>query len=476
MTYQILMCSLIMRQSFIVVFLISMLVSLAAGASDIPATLQSAYERFANKTDHPALELGHKFIGSALDLIRRNHAFETNDENLVSSAIKKLESSNLKVGKEPPKLVARLAVEAMLNTLDPHSGYFTPEAYKQFRGRTKGTFGGLGMEVTLDKETSLIKVIAPIDSTPAARAGILAGDLISHLDGSPLKGLALRKAVRKMRGKPGSKIKLTIIRNSNEPFDVAIVRAIIRCVPVKALLIGKSGYIRITRFNRRTNGAVRRAIQNIQVKLGEDLQGIVLDLRNNPGGLLNQSISVAGAFLDGENVVSSRGRRNGSTREMDDEDGDLLNAARVIVLINEGSASASEIVAGALQDHGRAVIMGTRSFGKGSVQTIFDMKEHGALKITTAMYYLPKGRLIQKHGLTPDIRIAPEKKNKQRREADFKLALKSDGHKVDIPKHEIKEALCPVAGKEKKDRILGCALLYLKSKDTNSFLSRFKAE
>jgi carboxyl-terminal processing protease len=465
-----------MRQNFIRAFLIAVLLPLSAGASDIPPTLQTAYEKFANKTELDALESGQKFMENALNLIRLNHALETNDEALVRSAVEKLESADFKAGEEPPKKIARLIVKTMLKTLDPHSSYFTPEAYKQFKVRTKGTFGGLGMEVTLDQETSFVKVIAPIDGTPAARAGILAGDLISHLDGNPLKGLTLRKAVGKMRGKPGSKIKLTVIRNTNEPFDVAIVRAIIRYVPVKARLIGKSGYIRITRFNRRTNRAVRRAIQKIQEKRGDELRGIILDLRNNPGGLLNQSVSVAGAFLDGGPVVSSRGRREGSTREMEDEDGDLSNAARIIILINGGSASASEIVAGALQDHGRAVIMGTRSFGKGSVQTIFDMKDNGALKITTAMYYLPKGRLIQKHGLTPDIRIAPEKVSKRRREADLKLALKSDGHKDDIAKHEIKEAQCPAAGKEKKDKMLGCALLFLKSKDTDSFLSRFKSK
>jgi carboxyl-terminal processing protease len=467
---------LIMRTRFIAVFLISVFPCFPASTSDIPATLQSVYERFSNKNDRQALETGLKFIGSTLDLIQRNHALEINDEKLVSSAIKKLESSKLRIGKETPKKVARLAVKAMLEMLDPHSSYFTPEAYKQFQVRTKGTFGGLGMEVTLDQETSLIKVIAPIDKTPAAIAGILAGDLISHLDDSRLKGLTLRKAIERMRGKPGSKIKLTVIRNLNVQFDVTIVRAVIRYMPVKTLLIGKSGYIRITRFNRRTNGGVRRAILNIQEKLGDDLQGIVLDLRNNPGGLLKQSVFVASAFLDGENIFSSRGRREGSTQTTDDEDGDLLNAARLVVLINGGSASASEIVAGALQDHGRAVIMGTRSFGKGSVQTIFNMKDNGALKITTAMYYLPSGRLIQKHGLTPDIRIAPEKINRGRREVDLKLALNSDGHKDEVAKHEIKEVLCPVAGKEKKDRILGCALLYLKSKDINSFLSQFKTK
>jgi carboxyl-terminal processing protease len=463
-----------MRQNFIRAFLIAVLLPFTAGASGIPPALQSAYEKFANSNDLEALETGQEFMRKALDLMRLNHALETNDEALVRSAVEKLESSELKAGETPPRKVARIAVRTMLKALDPHSSYFTPKAYKQFKVRTKGTFGGLGMEVTLDQETSLVKVIAPIDGTPAAKAGILAGDLISHLDGSPFKGLTLRKAVEKMRGKPGSKIKLTVIRNKNKPFDVAIVRAIIRYVPVKARLIGKSGYIRITRFNRRTNRALRRAIQKIQEKLGDKLQGIVLDLRNNPGGLLNQSVSVASAFLDGGTVVSSRGRREGSTREMDDEDGDLSNAARVIVLINGGSASASEIVAGALQDYGRAVVMGTRSFGKGSVQTIFNMKDDGALKITTAMYYLPKGRLIQKHGLTPDIRIAPETVSKQRRETDLKLALKSDGHKDDIAKHEIKEAQCPAAGKEKNDRILGCALLFLMSKDTGSFLSRFK--
>ncbi|MBT3765045.1 MAG: S41 family peptidase [Rhodospirillaceae bacterium] len=438
----------------------------------LPPTLQASYDKFANTGDESAHEAGQGLIEKVLELVEANYALEVDLSELATTAIKKIEDSKFEPGKEAPRKVARLAVKTMIKSLDPHSSYLTPEAYKELKVRTKGTFGGLGMEVTLDKESGLVKVIAPIDGTPAARAGIAAGDLISHLDDSSLKGLTLRKAVKKMRGKPGSRIKLTVIRNGDAPFDMVIVRAVIRYVPVKAKLIGKSGYIRITRFNRRTNKAVRLAIKKIKEKLGEGLRGIVLDLRNNPGGLLNQSVSVAGAFLDGGIVVSSRGRRDGSSREMEADDGDLTNSARIIVLINSGSASASEIVAGALQDHARATVMGTRSFGKGSVQTIFKIGDEGALKITTAMYYLPDGRLIQKHGLTPDIRVVPEKKSKRRRETDLKRALKSDGNGNATAKHEIKSSQCPVAGKERKDRMLGCALLFLRSRDTTGFLSR----
>jgi carboxyl-terminal processing protease len=441
-------------------------------AAEVPPALQSAYDKFADVSDESAHEAGQALIEKILKLIEANYALEVDVSELAPDAIKKIEAAKFMPSKEPPRKVARLAVTTMVKSLDPHSSYLTPEAYKELKNRTKGTFGGLGMEVTLDKESGLVKVIAPIDSTPAARAGIMAGDLISHLDGNPLKGLTLRKAVKRMRGKPGSRLVLTVIRNSDAPFDVAIVRAIIRYVPVKAKLIGKTGYIRITRFNRRTNKAVRLAIGKIRAKLGDDLRGIVLDLRNNPGGLLNQSVSVAGAFLDSGIVVSSKGRKDGSNREMEADDGDLTAAARIIVLINSGSASASEIVAGALQDHARATVMGTRSFGKGSVQTIFKIGDEGALKITTAMYYLPEGRLIQKHGLTPDIRITPEKKSKRRREIDLKRALKSDGDTDAKAKLEVKESQCPVAGKERKDRILGCALLFLKSKDTAGFMRR----
>jgi carboxyl-terminal processing protease len=452
--------------------LIALIVPAAtAQAVEVPPALQSSYDKFANISDESAHEAGQELIEKVLELVEANYALEVDLSELAITAIKKIKDSNFSAGKEPPRKVARLAVKTMIKSLDPHSSYLTPEAYKELKVRTKGTFGGLGMEVTLDKESGLVKVIAPIDGTPAARAGVSAGDLISHLDGSPLKGLTLRKAVKKMRGEPGSRIKLTVIRNGDAPFDMVVVRAVIRYVPVKAQLIGKSGYIRITRFNRRANKAVRLAIKKIRAKLGEGLRGIVLDLRNNPGGLLNQSVSIAGAFLDGGVVVSSRGRRDGSTREMEADDGDLTGSARIIVLINSGSASASEIVAGALQDHARATVMGTRSFGKGSVQTIFKIGDEGALKITTAMYYLPDGRLIQKHGLTPDIRVIPEKKSKRRRETDLKRALKSDGDTDAKAEHEIKAEQCPVAGKERKDRILGCALLFLKSRDTTGFLS-----
>jgi carboxyl-terminal processing protease len=453
--------------------LIALIVPTAtAQAVEVPAALQSSYDKFADTNNESAHEAGQGLIEKVLELVEDNYALEVDISELTTSAIKKIKDAKFSPGNEPPRKVARLAVKTMIKALDPHSSYLTPEAYKELKVRTKGTFGGLGMEVTLDKESGLVKVISPIDGTPAARAGIAAGDLISHLDDSTLKGLTLRKAVKKMRGEPGSQIKLTVIRNGDAPFDMVIVRAVIRYVPVKAKLIGKSGYIRITRFNRRTNKAVRLAIKKIKAKLGDGLRGIILDLRNNPGGLLNQSVSVAGAFLDGGVVVSSRGRRDGSTREMEADDGDLTGSARIIVLINSGSASASEIVAGALQDHARATVMGTRSFGKGSVQTIFKIGDEGALKITTAMYYLPDGRLIQKHGLTPDIRIIPEKVSKRRRETDLKRALKSDGDTDAKAKHEIKVDQCPVAGKERKDRMLGCALLFLRAKDTTGFLSR----
>jgi carboxyl-terminal processing protease len=453
--------------------LIALVVPLAtAQAVEVPPKLQASYDKFADASDESAHEAGQGLIEKVLELVEKNYALEVNISDLETTAINKIKEAKFNPGKEAPRKVARLAVKTMIKSLDPHSSYLTPEAYKELKVRTKGTFGGLGMEVTLDKKSGLVKVIAPIDDTPAARAGIAAGDLISHLDGTSLKGLTLRKAVKKMRGKPGSRIKLTVIRNGDAPFDMVIVRAVIRYVPVKAELIGKTGYIRITRFNRRANKGVRLAIKKIKAKLGEGLQGIVLDLRNNPGGLLNQSVSVAGAFLDGGVVVSSRGRKDGSTREMEADDGDPTGAARIIVLINSGSASASEIVAGALQDHARATVMGTRSYGKGSVQTIFKIDDEGALKITTAMYYLPNGRLIQKHGVTPDIRVIPQKVSKKRREKDLKRALKSDGNTDAAAQHEIKEAQCPVLGKERKDRMLGCALLFLKSRDTTEFLSR----
>jgi len=295
------------------------------------------------------------------------------------------------------------AIRGMLSGLDPHSTYLDKEAFKELQVGTTGEFGGLGIEVGM--EDGFVKVIAPIDDTPAQRAGIAAGDLIIRLDDTPVKGLSLRDAVGIMRGKPGSKIVLTVVREgADAPFKITITRAIIKVKSVKSRLLGDGvGYLRITQFQSHTGDNLLAAIDKLNKENKAYLKGLVLDLRNNPGGVLNAAVDVADAFLTKGMIVYTKGRARDSRVEFKATPGDVLAAAPMVVLINVGSASASEIVSGALQDHHRAVIMGSRSFGKGSVQTVLPMKNGAALKLTTARYYTPSGRSIQAEGITPDI-------------------------------------------------------------------------
>ncbi len=293
----------------------------------------------------------------------------------------------------------------MLTSLDPHSSYMDAETYKDMQVQTRGEFGGLGIEVTM--EDGLVKVVSPIDDTPAQRAGLKTGDLISQINGQPIQGLTLNQAVDLMRGPVNTSITVTILRKDTQPFDVTMKRDIVRIKSVKSMLKGDVGYIRITTFNEQTDTGLEKAIASISQKAGggKKVSGYVLDLRNNPGGLLDQAISVCDDFLDHGEVVSTRGRRSDDIQRYNARSGDLIAGKPVVVLINGGSASASEIVAGALQDHQRATMMGTRSFGKGSVQTIIPLSggADGAMRLTTARYYTPSGRSIQATGIEPDI-------------------------------------------------------------------------
>jgi carboxyl-terminal processing protease len=297
------------------------------------------------------------------------------------------------------------AINGMLSGLDPHSSYLSPKSFKDMQVQTSGKFGGLGIEVTM--EEGVVKVVSPIDDTPAAKAGILPGDLITALDGDQVQGMTLNQAVDKMRGGINTPITLTIERKGVEkPFDVKLVRAEITIQSVRSREEGQVGYIRITSFNEQTFDGLKAAIEKIQTDVGkEKVQGYVLDLRNNPGGLLDQAIAVSDAFLERGEIVSTRGRHPEETQRYNAHSGDLTGGKPVIVLINGGSASASEIVAGALQDHRRATMVGTRSFGKGSVQTIIPLGANGALRLTTARYYTPSGRSIQAKGIDPDIEV-----------------------------------------------------------------------
>jgi carboxyl-terminal processing protease len=299
------------------------------------------------------------------------------------------------------------AINGMLAGLDPHSSYMDAKSFRDMQVQTRGEFGGLGIEVTM--EDGLIKVVAPIDETPAAKAGILANDIITKLDDEQVQGLTLNQAVEKMRGPINTKIKLTVMRKgSDKPLEISLTRDVIRVRAVRSSVEGDDvGYIRMTQFNEQTTDGLKKAITDITAKVSNDkLKGYILDLRNNPGGLLDQAISVSDAFLQKGEIVSTRGRNAEETQRFNARPGDLTNGKPVIVLINGGSASASEIVAGALQDHRRVTVVGTRSFGKGSVQTIIPLGSgNGALRLTTARYYTPSGRSIQAKGISPDIEV-----------------------------------------------------------------------
>ncbi|MGI6856519.1 S41 family peptidase [Mesorhizobium sp. 1B3] len=307
----------------------------------------------------------------------------------------------------PPdeKALVESAINGMLTSLDPHSSYLNPDAAKDMRVQTKGEFGGLGIEVTMENE--LVKVITPIDDTPAARAGVLAGDYISAIDGEEVRGLTLNDAVEKMRGLVNTPIELTILREgADKPIKLTIVRDVIKVKAVKFRVENDVGYMKITSFTEKTFDDLENAIDTIKKQVpAEKLKGYVLDLRLNPGGLLDQAVSVSDAFLERGEIVSTRGRDPKDISRFDARAGDLADGKPMIVLVNGGSASASEIVAGALQDQRRATVLGTQSFGKGSVQTIIPLAENGALRLTTALYYTPAGKSIQGKGITPDIKV-----------------------------------------------------------------------
>jgi carboxyl-terminal processing protease len=304
------------------------------------------------------------------------------------------------------------AIRGMVSGLDPHSNFLDKEDYKDLQVGTKGEFGGLGIEVGM--EDGFVKVIAPIDDTPAQRAGILSGDLIVRLDDTPVKGLSLNDAVKIMRGKPGSPLELTIIRKGVEkPLKITVVRDVIKVASVKGrLLEDRFAYLRISQFQSHTTSDMLKTLKRLKDESGDKLQGMVLDLRNNPGGVLNAAVSVSDAFLESGLIVYTQGREEESQLRFEAAPDDILSGAPIVVLVNEGSASASEIVAGALQDQKRAVIMGSQTFGKGSVQTIIPISDTSAVKLTTARYYTPSGRSIQAEGIKPDIELEDVKVSK----------------------------------------------------------------
>ena len=353
-------------------------------------------------------------FGEVFDRIRSGYVEDVNSSDLISAAIR-----------------------GMLTSLDPHSGYMPPESFQDMQVDTRGAFGGLGIEVT--QEDGFVKVVSPMDGTPASEAGIQSGDFITHVDGEAILGLTLSEAVDKMRGPVGSEVSLTIVRNlDEEPFDIVIIRDVIKLTAARVRVEDDVIIVRVTTFNEQTTPNIKKGIkEKIDELSGKDnVSGFIIDLRNNPGGLLSEAIAVSDMFLNQGEIVSTRGRNNGQAKRYSASKGDLAENKPIIVLINGGSASASEIVAGALQDHKRAVILGTKSFGKGSVQSVIPLGENGAMRLTTARYYTPSGRSIQALGVVPDIiveqlpRLNKEKEEDEPStritEADLKGALSND--------------------------------------------------
>ncbi len=367
-----------------------------------------------------SMSVGSAARAAASDTYKQLNLFGDVFERVRSDYVEKPDDSQL----------VESAINGMLAGLDPHSSYMDPKSFRDMQVQTRGEFGGLGIEVTM--EDGLVKVVAPIDDTPAAKAGVMANDIITKLDDDQVQGLTLNQAVDKMRGPVNTKIKLTIMRKgSDKPIEVSIMRDVIRVKSVRSHPEGEDvGYIRITQFNEQTTDGLKQAINDLNNQLGADkIKGYIVDLRNNPGGLLDQAISVSDTFLDKGEIVSTRGRNPEETQRFNARPGDMAKNKPVIVLINGGSASASEIVAGALQDHKRATLVGTRSFGKGSVQTIIPLGAgNGALRLTTARYFTPSGRSIQAKGITPDIEVLQSVPDELKSQTDSKGEASLRGH------------------------------------------------
>jgi carboxyl-terminal processing protease len=368
------------------------------------------------------------------------------------------------------------AINGMITSLDPHSRYMNEKGWREMRETTSGEFGGLGIEVTM--EDGLVKVVAPMDDTPAAKAGIMSGDLITSIDDTTVQGLTLEQAVAKMKGPINTKTRLKIMRKGAEqPVDIAIVREVIRVRPVRYRTEGGDiGYIRITTFNEQTTDGLRKAIRDISSQIApEKLAGYIVDLRNNPGGLLDQAVSVSSAFMVRGEVVSTRGRTPEETQRFTARGGDLIKGKPLVVLINGGSASASEIVAGALHDHKRATLIGTRSFGKGSVQTIIPLGSgKGAMALTTARYFTPSGRSIQARGIAPDIEVLQDVPDELKTRADTKGEASMRGHlSAEGAEQTGSQSYVPPA--EKDDKALGAAYNLLRGVTVNANVPSAKA-
>jgi carboxyl-terminal processing protease len=386
-----------------------------------------------------------ELLGKILDMVQSNYVDKPDDGKLLNSAI-----------------------NGILGGLDPHSSYMDAKSYRDMQETTSGQFGGLGMQVNM--EDGLLKVVSPIDDTPAAKAGILAGDIITEVDGTPIKGLTLTQAVEKMRGAPGTQVRLAIMRkDAAAPLDLTLTRQIIKVSAVRQRDEGGDvGYIRITQFNSGVSDELKKAVETLWMKVPrEQIKGYIIDLRNNPGGLLDQAVRVAGAFLNNGEIVSIRGRDPDQTQRFTAVPGDLIDGKPLIILINGGSASASEIVAGALQDHKRATIIGTRTFGKASVQTIIPLGQgNGALRLTTARYYTPSGHSLQAQGISPDIEVLQDVPPELAAQLQPRSESKLPGHlKAEGDEQSGSQSYVPPEAKD--DKALQTALSLIRGTETN---------
>src|SRR6476661_3210727 len=403
--------------------------------------------------------LGSSAKAAAADTYRQLNLFGDVFERVRADYVEKPDDGKL----------VESAINGMLAGLDPHSSYMDPKSFRDMQVQTRGEFGGLGIEVTM--EDGLVKVVTPIDETPAAKAGVMANDIITKLDEEQVQGLTLNQAVEKMRGPVNTKIKLTIMRKGQDkPIEVSLTRDIIRVRAVRSRPEDDVGYIRISQFNEQTTENLKKAITDLQSQIPADkLKGFVIDLRNNPGGLLDQAISVSDAFLERGEIVSTRGRNAEETQRFSARPGDLIKSKPVIVLINGGSASASEIVAGALQDHRRATVIGSRSFGKGSVQTIIPLGSgNGALRLTTARYFTPSGRSIQAKGISPDIEVLQDVPEDLKSKTDTKGEASLRGHLKGDEGKEQTGSQSYIPPDAKNDKALNMALDLLRGTQVNS--------
>jgi len=411
-----------------------------AGATTVLNVTRTYSATTSNSEIYKQLDL----FGDVLERVRADYVEKPDDAMLIDSAI-----------------------NGMLTALDPHSAYLNPKNFRDMQVQTRGEFGGLGIEVTM--ENGIVKVVSPIDDTPAAKAGLQTNDLITHLDGDQIVGLTLEQAVEKMRGPVNTPISLTVVRKGrDDPFDVKIVRDVIRINAIKARQEGDVIYVKVSTFNEQTHANLVKSVDALKKTMGKNVKGYVIDLRGNPGGLLDQAIQVSDDFLEKGSIVLTKGRGLEETQRANARPGDITDGKQVVVLINGGSASASEIVAGALQDHKRATVVGTRSFGKGSVQTIIPLGQgNGALRLTTARYYTPSGRSIQAKGISPDIEVLQEVPEELKARTDTKGEASLRGHlKADGQEETGSQSYIPPDPKD--DKALTMALDLLRGIKVNS--------